>query len=621
MSKFGSAVKRFYSCFLFGRQAEKHKVWFWVWNAFFIVGSAVGLGVLSLLLAFGNYPWEMFYGYFNHFIIAVLNVLPVLLIMLTLYCLIGRAWIAYLLTALVVMGMSIGNYYKLAFRDDPFIAADFSDIAIGVKFGTKYGLFINSRLVLCVAVVIVVTFFLAFFVRGRIRARFRLPFAALIVLICVFPLRGVYLDNDLYNNRIANLDYQGANVWSSTQRYISRGFVYPFLHSIPDAIPQKPDGYSESAAKEILSSYTAQDIPDERKINFIGIQLEAFNDFERLGFTDIDESVYSYFHQLEDESYTGRLVTNIFAGGTIDTERCFLTGFSRLDDFRRDTGSYVRYFKDQGYFTEGGHPCYDWFYNRKNVNRYIGFDQYWFYENRYNELYASPTAPDDIFIRDLITMYDSRDKSTPYFNFSVSYQGHGPYPTDSLFYYGDGFWHGDTSNHEAYFILNNYLSLIKNTCDNLEMLVDHLRSDDAPVVLVLFGDHNPWLGNSNSVYYAMGINIDTSNEEGFYNYYSTRYMIWANDAAKKLLGNDFVGTGPAVSPCYLMNVVFELCGWGKGTEYMQLMNDLMQLSPVVNTSGFYVENGAVTREPSAKLADEINRQEIAQYFRKRNPEY
>ena len=119
----------------------------------------------------------------------------------------------------------------------------------------------------------------------------------------------------------------------------------------------------------------------------------------------------------------------------------------------------------------------------------------------------------------------------------------------------------------------------------------------------------------------MGVNLDTSTEEGFYNYYCTPYLIWANDAAKSALGREIRGEGPDVSPCYLMNIIFDLCGLGKGPEYMQLMSETMEVTPVLNTQGFFVENGAVTREPSQELKNAVNKVETAQYFRKRNPEW
>ena len=38
------------------------------------------------------------------------------------------------------------------------------------------------------------------------------------------------------------------------------------------------------------------------------------------------------------------------------------------------------------------------------------------------------------------------------------------------------------------------------------------------------------------------------------NYYCTPYLIHANEAARDALGFDFVGEGPKISPCFLMNL-------------------------------------------------------------------
>ncbi len=61
------------------------------------------------------------------------------------------------------------------------------------------------------------------------------------------------------------------------------------------------------------------------------------------------QEVYAPWHALEEQSLSGRLLTNIFAGGTVDTEWGFLTGASEHDEYRGATGSYVRYFTAQGY--------------------------------------------------------------------------------------------------------------------------------------------------------------------------------------------------------------------------------------------------------------------------------
>lgn len=606
-------------CFLFQPCCRERKTLFWLWNWGWLIMAAVGTSILSLLLARGQYRLQIFLGYFRHPMIFLLNTLPVVMLIVLLYCLIGRAWIAFLAGSAPVMAMSVGNYFKLLCRDDPFLFADVPDITTAMGVAGRYDISMDGRLALCLLCLALGTAFLYLFVRGRPRnLRWRLLGAAALVLGAI-PLGGLYTNQNIYANKTQNYEY--ASQWSATQVFLSRGFLYPFLHSIPDAFPEKPAGYSQELALEILSSYTAEDIPEERRVNVIGIQLEAFNDLERLGFTGISPEVYERFHALEAESYAGSLITDIFAGGTIQTERSFLTGDADLDNFRRATGSYVRYFSEQGYATEGSHPCYDYFYNRKNVNLYLGFDQYWFFENRYGAITGGYIGMDDTLFPDLWELYQARDASRPYFQFSVTYQGHGPYTTDALDG-GGSYWIGDYQEESTYYILNNYLHWVHNTGENLAAFADALREDEAPVVLVAFGDHNPWLGYGNSVYQEQDINLDTSTEEGFRNYYGTRYLIWANNAARTVLGNDFTGTGPDVSPCFLMNVLFEQCGWGAGSAFMQTAEELRELSGVVSENGFYIETeGGFTREPSAAVREAQARYEIAQFYRKQHPEW
>jgi phosphoglycerol transferase MdoB-like AlkP superfamily enzyme len=69
--------------------------------------------------------------------------------------------------------------------------------------------------------------------------------------------------------------------------------------------------------------------------------LEAFADFEDMGVV-LRADPYPNLRRLAAEGVSGRLVTNIFAGGTVDTERAFLTGVNELTEFRADAGSYVR---------------------------------------------------------------------------------------------------------------------------------------------------------------------------------------------------------------------------------------------------------------------------------------
>ena len=119
---------------------------------------------------------------------------------------------------------------------------------------------------------------------------------------------------------------------------------------------------------------------------------------------------------------------------------------------------------------------------------------------------------------------------------------------------------------------------------------EELEAMEEPVVLVLFGDHKPWAGNAESAYAAAGVSFDISTAEGFYNYYSTPYLIWANPAAKTVLGSDFAGRGEDVSPCFLMAELFDLCGW-EGSGFMQLQRQIRDITPLLHVQNLYWQDG------------------------------
>lgn len=567
---------------------------FWCWNLGVLLMAGICLGLLSIFFAYGDYPDVLMGSYLRRPLLLALNIAPAAALVLLLYALAGRPWIAFLAAAIPVWGLSLGNYYKLRFRDDPLMFQDLKYLreAGSIAKTANYDLTPDKRVWFGLACIVAGTLLLFFLVRGVPRRRVRLPLFLAGIALCV-PLSRLYTDSGIYNTKTANYDY--INRWSSTQVYLSKGFLYPFLHSITAGSIQAPKGYSERETAALLDSYQPVDIPEAEKVDIITIQLEAFADFSRFENVEgIDwDAAYGVYHQLEAESYTGNLVTNIFAGGTVNTERAFLTGYADQWNYRTNTNSYGWYFGSQGYAVEGSHPSYEWFYNRRNVNAYLGLPAYYYYENRFSDLYTGGIATDDVLLPEIFRLYEeNRDGAgKPYFSFNVTYQGHGPYDTESVWrgkHYTDGRYSTATTN-----IVDNYLGSVSDTAEQLQWLLDRFRAEERPVVVVVFGDHKPWFGDGNSAYQELGVNLDTGTEEGFYNYYSTRYLLWANDAAKAVLGNDFVGEGPDVSSCFLMNLLFDQCGW-QGDAWAQATTDIWRTLPVLTTVGRYVENGVLT---------------------------
>ena len=591
-------------------------LWRQLWQLLWVVLSGLGLGAVSLLLAIGPYPLALLHGYLESPLLLYLNLAPVVALALLGYGLFRSPHRGFVFAAVLTLGFSVGSYFKLFFRDDPLMMADLFLLKEAGNMAGNYRLFLDWYLAIALFCVLGGYLFLRLFVRRRLPKGSR-PRHVTVLLGCTLALllTPSILSDSLYDGKGARYQYL-ENQWSATQQYIAHGFVYPFLHSAVDAVDLPPQDYDKDSAQALLEQYTDADIPGDKKVNVIGIMLEGYNDFTKFDIPDLSPQVYEVWHQLEAEGVAGDLVTNIFAGGTVDTERCFLTGYSELKNYRGAVNAYPWYFQSQGYTVEGMHPCFQWFYNRLNINQYMGFENYYFVENYFESLVGNTTAPDRIFFPELLKTYREKTADgSPYFTFSVTYQGHGPYASEGYYWGGEPpVPPSDRYTPEQRNILNNYLGSIRDTNQYLKEFTDALRKDDTPVVLVLFGDHNPWMGDGNSVYQALGVNFDMNTAEGFTNYYGTRYIIWANDAAKEALGRDFSGEGPTISPSFLMNELFRQCGW-TGPAYLQATNEVMDQVGVINIpTGLYMEQGQLTDVLSAEGAALVKSYHDLQYY-------
>ena len=594
-----------------------HRVWVFLWLTVF----GLGIGLLSLYLTANSYAGidaqALWASYMKLPLLVVMNLLLPLLVVYLGFFLFARPWAAYLLSAVPFLGLALASYYKIQLRGDPVLATDLRLIR------TAGGIMGNYTFELTEPVKLVIAGFAGMLVlslvllrRERMSQRGRLAGLMVMLALTLASYFEFYTSADIYEKTANN---SLINPWSEVEIYLSRGTTYPFLYSVQDMLPNAPSGYRESEASSTLASYEDQDIPEGEKITVVGIMLEAFSDLT--DFPVLDEvpaihKIYEPLHELEERSVSGRLLTNIFAGGTVDTEWGYLTGYSEHEEFRSPVNTYVRYFKSQGYDALYRHPGYSWFYNRSNVNEYLGFDESVFNDPGFGDLISISDAlyhSDKVLVDYLLNDIDSRTETDdPLFLFSVSYQNHGPYPSET---YWEEYVTPEMTgwSMESCCVINNYLAGIRSTVNEMCRMTEELEKRDEPVVFVFFGDHKPWMGNGNSVYTEMGINMDVSTLDGFYNYYATPYVIYANQAARDLLGNDFAEPGGDFSPCFLMAKVFDECGW-EGPGLMQLQREMREVSPLMSSNGWRMQNGQLTMELDGAAEDENGRYLRAQYY-------
>ena len=519
-----------------------------------------------------------------------------------------RIHVSWLIVSFFVLALGVANQTKLLYRDDIVKFEDFSLLKEAGIMTERYAIVFRWYTIV-ILFMILFMFFLLRKIYNKLSIKVYKQLVAIIICIIIgfCSYKKIYRNENIYDS-IG--DKTLVNNWIITRTYQIRGLLYPFVYTFEDGFIKPPENYNKKEAEKVIDSYTYKDIDDDKKVNIVAIMLEAYNDFSKFEVIDFNEDIYAPLHKIQSNSISGNLVTNIFGGGTVNTERSFLTGYYNFPTFRKETNSYVWYFKEQGYNAEAFHPIYGAFYNRGTVDINLGFNYYYNYENTFSKIKEDFFMDDDFYDYIIKKYNDNKETKTPYFSFSVTYQNHGPYNGET--YEGKNYYFDNNGKYdeEAYNTINEYLNGIKSATLSLEKLINYFDSESEPVIVIFFGDHNPYIGDNG--FSELGVNMDLGTVEGFLNYYETPYVIHANESAKKVFDKSFVGEGNKISPIFLMNELFEYCEL-EGNQYLQYTTDLKKHVDVLNRY-YYKEDGVFVKSSDSNYKKEIDEYNNVNYY-------
>ncbi|MBQ9825685.1 MAG: hypothetical protein IJM61_00700 [Firmicutes bacterium] len=545
-----------------------------------IFGAATG--ALSLALGKGSLGFEVFKSYFQNSWLLLFNLAPVVVLHIAVYMLVGRPWLAFLLSSGGVLFFSFLEGLKIKQVSDVIW---FSDIVSGEAFdyisdGSAVRLDLLS--IACVVYLIAVTTLLLVLFLKR-----RSPwFAGRIILFAVMIAGSVWgykemTNTEKYGGLTRNDECVDVNY--EYQRYVSKGFVYPLMLSAADkGLTDAPGGYSAENAAALLDGYPADDIPEDTRLSLIVIQLESFADIRDRGLEGLDEelaSAYMEYDRIRGRSVSGILATAETDAASADPERRVLTGFVSPGTIRTYTDSCAHYLRSQGFRTAGIYPGVPKLMGRGRVNEYLGFEDF-----RYSilggEEISGPFSNTDWILYSKV--YDlwkegadaGRSKQ---FIFAESTQNAGPYDRRfSINGHGaDGTSESPEGNVTDTGKIRNYLEGVRNSFYYLSFLLDRLESEQEPVAVLIYSDHGPDLdyGAEDS-----GVCMDT------------RYIMWRNTAANEAFGAQAAGTGRTVSQNFLMAEFFGYLGLG-GPAFMKASRSLSDELPVLLDNGMMILSG------------------------------
>ncbi|MBQ6410537.1 MAG: LTA synthase family protein, partial [Atopobiaceae bacterium] len=236
------------------------------------------------------------------------------------------------------------------------------------------------------------------------------------------------------------------------------------------------------------------------------------------------------------------------------------------------------------YATTAIHPNLPTNWNRESVYAQMGFDRFVTIQDFADAPTFHNGVTDGATYDEVLEVLASSDR--PQFVFDVTMQNHSSYdkddiPASRLTHYVPSDY--DDSEHNAE--LNEYLSCIQASDEDLAMFVAALKELDRPVILVFFGDHQPYFTN---VYNDALFAGEPDGPEHQARVYQTAYVIWANyDVA----GNDQVGAVLDTSTGFLSSMLLDYMG-APLTSYQKAKLLLQRSVPAVFAYGYLTSDGS-----------------------------
>ncbi|MCC8028684.1 MAG: sulfatase-like hydrolase/transferase, partial [Lachnospiraceae bacterium] len=176
-------------------------------------------------------------------------------------------------------------------------------------------------------------------------------------------------------------------------------------------------------------------------------------------------------------------------------------------------------------------------------------------------------------------MYEESDDCEPFFVFTVTMQNHGGYTVSYSNFYQQIY---TTNLSASYTKANRYLSLVKETDEAFEQLVEYFSDVDEPTIICMFGDHLPSLETE---FYEelLGADLDNLTTEQEMLRYEIPFVIWANYDIEE-------AEVEHISSNYLSTLLSQAAGLPM-TQYNKYLAALYQTLPVISTVGYVDGDG------------------------------
>ncbi|WP_176461838.1 sulfatase-like hydrolase/transferase [Anaeromicrobium sediminis] len=291
------------------------------------------------------------------------------------------------------------------------------------------------------------------------------------------------------------------------------------------------------------------------KPNIIVIMSEAFWDPSVMKGIEFSTSPTANISKLKETSIYGHLESPTFGGGTANSEFELLTGNSihyfkpgymvYPNEIKAPIMALPSILKSQGYNCKAIHTFKGWYWNRREVYKHMGFDEY-----RSEEYLIDPIKKgffiSDEYLTDTI-IKELEVSENPLFVFAVTMQNHGPFNDNRYKDHNKDIKVSANVSAESLQILQTYAQGAYDADKALGKLTDYCSKLSKPTIVLFFGDHLPFLGQNYKVYNeAAYLSKDNLNHENDIKLSSVPFILWSNYKTTSqdlgLLNTSFMGS-------------------------------------------------------------------------------
>ena len=499
-------------------------------------------------------------------LILVLNLLFFYVLYGLLTALTGSVRMGFRLATLVPMLFGLTNYFVVSFRGSPIVPWDL------LSFGTAASVADNYEFVLSwKAFYSVLAFIWMILLSSKSTVRLGRKKLRVISIAAYAALMFLYV-GEIQNSAVQSFFGMDTTLFTLNVLYRNNGIAAAFLGNLRFLNIEQPSGYSVDKVEALMKQVEADEQDEEdaknepetdaqgetvqatqgetnataeteapassgQYPNIVVIMNEAFSDLSVWGDFATSEEVMPFFKSLQQEAVGGELYVSVKGGNTANTEFEFLTGDTMgflpkgsipyQQYINDETPSLASYLKTLGYSTTAIHP-----YNRTGWDRDTVYEKFGFDEFLDKDSFSSPYR-----LRGYISDKSAFDKIREQFSikgdderkfiFEVTMQNHGGYSRetpDFNIYLTLPEVTGKTTSVVA---TEKYLTLINQTDRALEELIDYFKEQDEPVIVVMFGDHQPSDYITNVIQRICGATTSDSLadlEQG----YRVPFVMWSN---------------------------------------------------------------------------------------------